>query len=145
MLFKPQYSDISLSAHKGRTADNHDGSYLACQIYDLFFFFLPLSSPFRFLLTASRTGMEYAREGVGKEDKTSAFLVEKDGWEFTLYLLTFYPQWPGDSELVWKLPSSKLRFSSDEPFPECVLWGSMWDDFRLFGQAFIITSIIDIF
>lgn len=136
---------LAFQPAKGRAADNHAGSYLTCQIYDLFFFFLPLSSPFRFLLTAARTGMEYAREGVGKGDKTSAFLDEKDGWEFTLYLLTFYPQQPGDSELVWKLPSSKLRFISAEPFPVCVLWGSMWDVFRLCGQAFIIASIIDIF
>lgn len=36
--------------------------------------------------------MEYARrEGVGKGDKTSAFLDEKDGWELTPYLLTFHP------------------------------------------------------
>lgn len=71
---------LAFQPTKARIADNQAGSYLACQIYDLFFFFLPLSSPFRFLLTAARAGMEYARrEGVGKGDKTSDFLDEKDG------------------------------------------------------------------
>lgn len=79
VFLEPQILILAFQPPKGRTADNQAGSHLAFHICDLLFFFLPLSSPFRFLLTAARTGMEYARErDVEKVDTTLAILDEKD-------------------------------------------------------------------